>query len=177
MAIRNYNDNAWENIADLLCPEVNGARESAHCARAWVNDAWEDVWNDEEFVVQVKTNCHIADKTVTMAFSWDANSGDGGDFYIVGDFEAGESYEISMTCKTGATALGVYGYPTNTTGVENYNSFTFSAAGQTKTITITPKADIGEVRISFSAGGTSGGSYIGSFTNIMVNGIECTYEE
>ena len=161
MAIRNYNDNAWENIASLVCPEVDGARESAECAKAWVDGAWENVWIDKEFIVQAGNNCSISNGVVTMAFTWEATTGNGGEIYIAGEFEAGESYEISMTCKTGATTLNVIGH-TITGGTENYSYFAFSSTGQTKSVTITPAADLEKVAFIFTAGGGTGGSYSGS---------------
>lgn len=44
MALRTYKTDAWEDIVDLQCPNVDDARESAECARAYVGDAWEEVW-------------------------------------------------------------------------------------------------------------------------------------
>lgn len=43
MAIRTLNDSAWEDIPDLKVP-VNGAYETAGCANALVDGAWEEVW-------------------------------------------------------------------------------------------------------------------------------------
>lgn len=45
MALRTYVKEAWEDIEDFQCT-VDGARETADCARIYQNDAWEDVWTD-----------------------------------------------------------------------------------------------------------------------------------
>lgn len=43
MAIRTLVGSAWEDIPDLKVP-VNGAYETASCANALVDGAWEEVW-------------------------------------------------------------------------------------------------------------------------------------
>ena len=177
MAIRNHNLEAWEDIYDLKCPEVNGARESAYCARTYVDGAWEDVWNDEEFTVKAGSNCTINNEIVTVAFSWSAQSGNTGGFDIYGDFTAGESYTITVTSRSGTANFTVSGYKSgSTTASESYGVLNITTSGQTASITITPAKDIERVCFSHGQGGSTSGSYSGSFIDIMVNGTECTYE-
>lgn len=45
MALRTYKNSAWEDIADLQTPEVNGARQQAPQANAYVDSAWQEVWS------------------------------------------------------------------------------------------------------------------------------------
>ena len=46
MALRTYKNNAWEDIADLQLPEVNGVREQAPQVNAYLNESWEEVWTN-----------------------------------------------------------------------------------------------------------------------------------
>lgn len=177
MAIRNHNLEAWEDIYDLKCPEANGARESAYCARAYVDGAWEDVWNDEEFAVKAGINCSVSNEIVTIAFTWGDTSGSTGSFDIYGDFTAGESYTIAVTSKSGTASFTVSGYKSGSASAsESYGTLSISASGQTASITIAPTKDLERVRLSHTQSGATSGSYTGSFMDIMVNGTECTYE-
>lgn len=52
MAIKTYVSGAWEDNADLKTNEIDGARESAKCAKIYVDGAWEDVWSKGLSVVE-----------------------------------------------------------------------------------------------------------------------------
>jgi hypothetical protein len=45
--VKTYVENAWED-AELRTQGEISATDTAECARAWIDDAWEDVWNAEE---------------------------------------------------------------------------------------------------------------------------------
>jgi hypothetical protein len=44
MSLLTCPNDAWEDIDALECPEVDGAREEADSAYAYVDGAWEEVW-------------------------------------------------------------------------------------------------------------------------------------
>lgn len=83
MALRTYVNGAWEDIADLQTPNVNGAREQAETARAYVNNAWEDVLDNGSNELVTYSN-DIANAKLTVSddgnemelFKWmDGNEG------------------------------------------------------------------------------------------------------
>ena len=169
MAIRTYNKNAWEDIDDLQALTESGASETAECAKAYVDNAWEDVWKSSEFTVQATRNCLItADNGITVSFSWLPQSGDGGGFNIYGDFKAGVTYELAITCIMGAGESLLV-----STGIVSHTLYVGS--GSTGRVSFTPLKDYEVIGITASGGGATSGSYYARFTDVTINGNEFTY--
>lgn len=91
MAMRTYVSNAWEDIEDLPVA-VNGARESADCARIYKNNAWEDVWNS--IIDMIQLNNTLPSGAIVGRVQGSASDSDG---WAIWYFENGNTGGGSVT--------------------------------------------------------------------------------
>lgn len=169
-------ENGAEEEAEIVTRWEMGAETEAEGAYTVENGAEEEVWSAVEYILYNDSNCTISDGVVTMKFSWSANSGNSGAFYISGDFKAGESYDIRLYYEsTVSISLPVDGYFVGDTAHETYGSLSM-VNGTASSAIITPTKDVDRIRFYYGVGSASGGSYEGTFSNITVNGKKCTNE-
>lgn len=169
MAIRDEKNGAWEDIEELRIIGDTSASQTAECARAYIDDAWEEVWRANAFIVKPSKNCTIEGENVTIAFSWTASVGNSGGFNIYGDFKAGETYKITITCTVGGGTLYI-----NAGSGESFSSLAIAANNNAYTY-LTPSYDTEYLYFYISRSTNVSGSYTGKFTDILVNDVECGY--
>ena len=164
--------NGAEEEAEIVTRWEMGAETEAEGAYTVKNGAEEEVWSAVKYFLQANDNCTFADGVVTMEFSWQANNGNSGSFCILGDFKAGESYEISIAYGSTTTPVQIGVYGSNDGTHDSYKPMTLTN-GTTAKATIVPSTDVNEIWFYYSNSGATAGTYKGTFSNISVNGIIC----
>lgn len=172
MAIKSLVSSAWQEISTLQIP-VSGAYQDASCANALVSSAWQEVWSASDggnyAFVDYGSFSHPnttlnGDGSATVAFSWSAQSGAEGYFYISGDFVKGTAYKLSFT--------NANGFSGNMTISISSTSVSHTSTTGKNTVTITPTKSDSQMRVYFSRSGSSSGSFTAQLTNIAINGTK-----
>lgn len=170
MAIKSLVSSAWQEIDTLKVP-VSGAYQEADHANALVSGAWQEVWGSTKYtfntITGVNTNTTLnGDGSITVTLAWAAQSGVGGNCYIMGEFEAGKSYTLTYTCDVSPDSMTMSVKPGSSEG-ERVKA-TLSAGSNT--VTFTPSNDYEYVYLNFSASGYTSGRSTVNITNMAVNG-------
>lgn len=201
MALRTYVKEAWEDIADLQNPNVNGARETADVARIYQNNAWEDVWTSIRWMSQLESTFSVAEAGYSQSSShdytiWNVTSdyNDGGyaTYYLEGDFSNPAVsfdwygffyYAVSDGSVHYAPAGSISLYTRTTGGTESYPSAVSNVGSDTDSdegsfsTTLNGNFDRIGFRIKLRDWGAADPFYYISVWNFLIDGDECLPSE